>query len=827
MQRRRWRLRTVAAALVSGVVLVVTLVGPASAYTSDAALFGSWSDPVPLGIVGVHAALLPTGKVLYYDVPNTTTLGHARVFDPLTDQSVVADPHLDWSVFCSGMSIMADGRVFATGGEAPRSDNPPGTGVENAVFFDPVGQAWSAAPSMEYARWYPSNVNMPDGSVIVMGGDRVPRDLYADAAVPQMERFEPTTNQWTTLPTSADIVGRYLRGMLLPNGHILVAGPGAMSREFDPVTNEWTDVSAMSFGDREAGGVVLLPGLQRVLTSGGYAPDDEIATPTAEVLDLTSANPQWTSTGPMATARANHNLVLLPDGTVLAVGGGQQGAWGSPVESAELYDPSSGTWRTMASQTAPRSYHSTALLLPDGRVISAGSNSGSPYQTTVEFYSPPYLFQGPRPSISSAPRDIAYGGGFDVQTPDADAISRVALISLGVDTHGWADDQRYVDLDFTRDDGVLHMTAPSDAAQAPAGPYMLFILDGNGVPSVASIMSLSSSVPTFTLNVTTDGTGTGSVTSDVGGIDCPGSCSASGLAHYGHVILTATPDAGATFAGWSDPGCPGTSACDVTMGSDRTVTARFDLPSLTSTLKDNDAAVAFNGWFGVVDASASGGSYRVSNVKNDSVEWKSPSTTSLTWITRTGPARGKASVTIDGKSKGTFDLYAPAPASTGKVFSGFARRAHSVVIKVLHAKNVASTNFGVPVDAFVVGATTFEESSTAVTYNTWKSAAQAHATDGTYRSATSSKATVAVTFTGTSIDWRTAAGKAYGKASVTIDGVNEGTFDLYRVATAWQSVISFTGLSAGPHVMVIQVLGQRNAASQSTRVIVDGFVVHA
>jgi hypothetical protein len=149
------------------------------------------------------------------------------------------------------------------------------------------------------------------------------------------------------------------------------------------------------------------------------------------------------------------------------------------------------------------------------------------------------------------------------------------------------------------------------------------------------------------------------------------------------------------------------------------------------------------------------------------------------------------------------------------------------VIKVLHAKNAASTNFGVPVDAFVVGATTVQESSTAVTYDTWKSVTQAHATDGTYRSAISSKATATVSFTGTSIDWKTAKGKAYGKASVTIDGVNEGTFDLYRVATAWQAVISFTGLSAGPHAMVIQVLGQKNAASQSNRVVVDGFVVHA
>jgi hypothetical protein len=827
MQRRRRPARTAVAALASVVLQVVAVVGPVSAATSDPTVVGSWSDPMPLGIVGVHAALLPTGKVLFFELPGST-LGHARVFDPLTGTSVPAAPPFDWSVFCSGMSMLPDGRVFLTGGEAPRSDNPPGTGVQNAAFFDPFTQTWTAAPPMAYARWYDSNVNMPDGSVMVMGGDRVPRDLYADAAVRPVERYDPATNAWSTLPTSADIVGRYLRGMLLPDGHILAAGTDATTREFDPVTQEWTDVSTMRFGDRDAGGVVLLPGLRRVLTSGGYpSEDDETATATAEVLDLSAPDPQWTATGSMAKARANHNLVLLPDGTVLAVGGGQQGAWTAPVKSAELYDPASGTWRTMAGQTAPRSYHSTALLLPDGRVISAGSNSGSPYESTVEIYRPPYLFRGPRPTIASAPGDVTYGGSFDVETPDAGSIARVALIPLGVVTHGWADDQRYVDLDFTRDDGALHVTGPTDAAEAPAGPYMLFILDGTGVPSVASIVSVSSSASTFTLDVGTDGAATGSVTSDVGGIDCPAACSATGLAHYGHVLLTATPDTGSAFAGWSDPGCPdGSSTCDVTMGSDRTVTATFEPAAVSTTLKDDDPHVAFNGWSGIADASASGGAYRISGVKNDTAVWKSPSTTSLTWVTRAGPDRGRATVTIDGKGKGTVDLFAPTSASAAEVFSGLVKRAHTVVIKVLHTKDPASSSYGVPLDAFVAGATTAQESSAAVAYDTWKSVAQSHATDGTYRSSGSAQATVTVTFTGTGIDWVTAKGDAYGRAAVRIDGLSQGTVDLYQRATAWRSVVAFSGLSAGSHTMVIQVLGQKDAAARSAKVVVDGFVVH-
>jgi hypothetical protein len=247
----------------------------------------------------------------------------------------------------------------------------------------------------------------------------------------------------------------------------------------------------------------------------------------------------------------------------------------------------------------------------------------------------------------------------------------------------------------------------------------------------------------------------------------------------------------------------------------------------TTTIKDNDLAVTYNGWFGVADGSANGGFYRMSNVKADKATWKSPVTTSVTWVTRTGPDQGKASVTIDGTNKGTVDLYSAAPATSDKVYSGLADQAHTVVIKVLSTKNASSTGFNVRLDAFVVGATTTQESDPAIQYDTWKSTTQALATDGTYRSATANTATVTVTFTGTSIDWKATKGKAYGKASVTIDGVPKGTVDFYQTATAWQSITTYAGLSAGPHTMVIQVLGQKNAAATGTKVVVDGFIVHA
>jgi galactose oxidase len=119
-------------------------------------------------------------------------------------------------------------------------------------------------------------------------------------------------------------------------------------------------------------------------------------------------------------------------------------------------------------------------------VLSAGMDKGS-YQFTAELYSPPYLFQGARPTISAAPSSVGYGQSFDISTPDAANITRVALIKPGSATHSLAQDQRYVDLAFSQSsDGHLSATAPPDGNSAPPGWYMLFILGTSGVPSVAS-----------------------------------------------------------------------------------------------------------------------------------------------------------------------------------------------------------------------------------------------------------------------------------------------------------------------------------------------------
>jgi hypothetical protein len=193
----------------------------------------------------------------------------------------------------------------------------------------------------------------------------------------------------------------------------------------------------------------------------------------------------------MTYARNNANLVLLADGTVLAVGGGGGlGTWIHPVLATELYNPVTGTWRVMASQGTQRMYHSTAVLLPDGRVVSAGSNDSSSTEYTYEIFSPPYLFAGSRPVITSAPGSLTYGATFSIVTPDAASIARVALMRPGATTHANDFDQRYVDLRFTVGSGHLSAAAPVSGNYAPPGSYMLVIVNSRGIPSIMPFIVL-------------------------------------------------------------------------------------------------------------------------------------------------------------------------------------------------------------------------------------------------------------------------------------------------------------------------------------------------
>ncbi len=171
--------------------------------------------------------------------------------------------------------------------------------------------------------------------------------------------------------------------------------------------------------------------------------------------------------------------------SVLAVGGGGSGFAQEPVLEAERYDPESETWTTMAAQQESRMHHSVAILLPDGRVLSTGQTAGTT-GNLGELYSPPYLFQGPRPTITDVSDAVGFAQPMAIQSPDAGQIDRVALIRPGSVTHGVDFTQRYVDLSFTEGAGVVNAISPADGRIAPPGWYTLVIVDDDGVPSVAN-----------------------------------------------------------------------------------------------------------------------------------------------------------------------------------------------------------------------------------------------------------------------------------------------------------------------------------------------------
>ena len=141
------------------------------------------------------------------------------------------------------------------------------------------------------------------------------------------------------------------------------------------------------------------------------------------------------------------------------------------MKVAELWSPTAETWKTLSSAAIPRLYHSTALLLPDGRVLTAGSGDDGPAvnQLQAELFSPPYLFKGARPTIASAPSLIGYGSTFWVDSADAGTIASVSLIRPGAVTHAFDEDQRFLNLSFTHAPGALNVTAPASANLAPPG----------------------------------------------------------------------------------------------------------------------------------------------------------------------------------------------------------------------------------------------------------------------------------------------------------------------------------------------------------------------
>jgi hypothetical protein len=405
---------------------------------------------------------------------------------------------------------MADGRILVVGGH-----NGAHNGLPAANIFDPASEQWTVLSNMAFQRWYPTVTMLPDGRLIVTSGesncdgcDVSVQEIY-DPSAPPANSWDHSLFQSKSAQFSFPY---YPHVFLLPDGRILVAATGEkpiVSKVMNLNAPAWTSVGGTAVDGGST--VMYLPGkFLKLGTSVNPDLPNVYSVPTAYVLDMTQVPPPtWRQVASMSFPRTYQNATSLPDGTVLVTGGGiTTDAVGvdTAVLPAELWSPGTGpgteTWRTLAAMNAPRLYHSEALLLPDGRVVVLGGGRFNSIdeptdQLSAEFFSPPYLFKGPRPTITSingivpaSPSQLTYGQNFTVQfqTPDASGIATVSLIRFGAVTHCINMGQRYLPLTFTAASGSLTVTAPANSNLATPGNYMLFLVNTNGVPSVAAIV---------------------------------------------------------------------------------------------------------------------------------------------------------------------------------------------------------------------------------------------------------------------------------------------------------------------------------------------------
>ena len=464
-----------------------------NAVTPSATAGGQWSSLMSWPMVAIHSILMKNGKVLQFDgwqQPEPT-----QVWDPAT-QTFTNQTAPD-SVFCSGVAELPDGRVLVVGGYGGLSTGK--IGIVDTSIFDPATSTWTRVANMHNPRWYPDLTELADGRFVAISGNSTNATTWAE----NPEVYDPSTNTWTVLSnvnTSQVHEEEYPFSYLVPNGDVFTIGPSEDKSFLLDVPNQtWTQVGGSS-GVVNGSSVMYRPG--KVLYSGGTNTQDSNspANATTAVIDLNAQTPKWRQTSPMLHARVYHTLTMLPDGTVLAVGG--EPTWGQTgttettggVLQSEIWNPDTETWSPAAATATTRGYHSTAVLMPDGTVLIGGSghaNPGYPGQNSSQIYSPPYLSKGPRPTIASAPGAASYGSTIPVATPDGASISAVNLVSLGADTHQSDMDQHFVPLSFTQTADGLNVQIPASAAVAPPGNYMLFIVNSAGVPSVASFIKIA------------------------------------------------------------------------------------------------------------------------------------------------------------------------------------------------------------------------------------------------------------------------------------------------------------------------------------------------
>ncbi len=464
---------------------------------------GNWGEVLPWPHVAVSMAHLPDGRILSYSGSErrtwpTTEQTYSATWDPVTGE-FVENLHRGHNMFCAALTSTADGKVLVNGGR--NQGNSPWT-----TLFDYRNDDWQSVDNMASGgRWYPTTLSMANGSVFTgmgiatntrnpdlwhpeQGWDVLNGIDFLDMRQRNNDRGRENVFPLLSLAPNGNV---YHYWDTVENQMISPQGSGRVRRA-NPVTD----------GENHAGGVQLMYEAGKLLISGrndgSWGGNATGAASNAFTVDLNGPVPDIRATTPMQHRRKYHQLIPMPNGEVLVIGGNTTGAKfrddGSVMEP-ELWNPETGQWRGLANMSVPRDYHSTALLLPDARVIAAGGGYGGGDHQDAQIFSPPYLFDdngnlARRPTVQSAETEIDVGQRFVVDTTGQ--IESFGFVRMSATTHAINTDSRFYKPEFERI-GTNQWTV--DVHQNPnvalPGYWMLFAIDDKGVPSEAQIIRVT------------------------------------------------------------------------------------------------------------------------------------------------------------------------------------------------------------------------------------------------------------------------------------------------------------------------------------------------
>jgi hypothetical protein len=469
-------------------------------YLLSDTLYGRWDTfPLPIPRRGpggtdgvVHACLCHTGKVLFITAAETTMLWDPNNTAASTFEDPINQP--DYSQLCGHHVFLPDGRLLSVGG----GGYGPNPVARWGWKFDPVAKSWSrTSNSMSESKWYPTANILNDEKVLVTCGNTSGQmDIY-DIASDTFSQMTGDTKHFPNLypglhllPSSVLVYSRTGWGSAGAGGSATPDNQTAFFTFTGPTSGVWNNIAMASVNRAKGMSVMLyssIPPYLRIMVMGGV---DNATNNTYEILDtsvLTSLSAWSPATAfPDGEHRSLCSAILLPDGNVFLCGGIQR-----TNNPSAMYNPITDAWSPMAALPSIRDYHSVAILLPSGQVMMAGWNN-----TSIEIYSPPYLFAGARPVISTIPSLVHHGQSFIIESPDAPSIAKAVLVRPMAITHQTDGEQRVLEMPLTHDPAhptQLTLLAPHGGhphAVAPKGYYMLFAVNNHGVPSEGKFIFL-------------------------------------------------------------------------------------------------------------------------------------------------------------------------------------------------------------------------------------------------------------------------------------------------------------------------------------------------